>query len=410
MKKQKQIAVAILSFLFVSFPTSALGIGYGGIGGEPAYPDPSIPKSDSIFLFTLHSGENEDGGLRVINNTDEEKRIHISSVDAETATGGAFSCQSESASKEEVGKWIALESDAISLPPFSNVIVPFRVLLPENVSPGSHEGCLVLEDSDQIPEEHGGIRLRFRTGIRVSITVPGNIYEKIISAGLSVAFRQKEDGETKILLQPKVKNMGNISLEAEAKVSARPLFSWKEPKIQSALFPISKGETVDWNFEMPSPFWGGVYRAESSFEYTKNQYSEASIEKDDKAEAKYSTSLQTNMFSENTTKSSLSTSENVRIPGETVWFFVTPSPVAMAIEVSLLSFLFLLGFLRWISYWRKKWILFSWIPHIVQKGETLYALAEQHDVAWKIVAKANKLHAPYHFQGGEKILLPPEEQ
>lgn len=393
----------------VSFlPTSAFAIGYGGIGGEPAYPDASVPKSDSIFPFVLHAGENADSGIRVMNNTDEEKRIILSAVDSETATGGAFSCKAKDSEKEEVGTWIALESNTVSLPPFSNVIVPFRISLPVDVSPGSHEGCLVLEDADQVPEEQGGILLRFRTGIRVSVTVPGDIHEEIRPAGLSVSFRQKGEEETKILLQPKVQNVGNVSLETTVEVSTQSFFSWWNPIVQSALFSVSKGEIADWNFEIPSPFWGGIYRTESTFEYETNQYFQGLEE----AKPMYTTSLQSNLFLEKEEEKqySISSLGTVRIPGERVWFFVAPSPVAMAIEVSFLSFLLFLAFFQWISHWRKKWIRSCWIPYTIQKGETLPILADRYDVAWKIVAKANKIQAPYHLRPGEKILLPPEEQ
>ncbi len=102
--------------------------------------------------------------------------------------------------------------------------------------------------------------------------------------------------------------------------------------------------------------------------------------------------------------------QKVRLEGPSVWFFSTPKPAALAIEIIVLLLLGFSGFLFWLSRKRKKWIKENWVEYEVKSGEDINSLAERFDVSWKLLAKVNKLQPPYGFKIGEKIKTPPVEK
>jgi LysM repeat protein len=44
--------------------------------------------------------------------------------------------------------------------------------------------------------------------------------------------------------------------------------------------------------------------------------------------------------------------------------------------------------------------------HVVQEGETLAAIGRKYEVAWKAIARANKLADPNRLAPGQRILIP----
>ena len=220
--------------------------------------------------------------------------------------------------------------------------------------------------------------LSFRTGLRVAITIPGELVRKIEIVG----FKMKPQKDGNFLLQPKVKNLGNVSIDADVKVVTRYFFGLTYIE-HGGKFPILRGEISDWNFELKKPFWGGWYRSNFVVEYGDD--------------------LKTKIGKE-------TGKQKIRLKGPSVWFFSTPKPAALVIEIIVLLLFGFSGFLFWLSRRRKKWIKENWIEYVVKSGEDINSLAKSFNVSWKLLAKVNKLQPPYALESGVKIKVPPVEK
>jgi len=105
------------------------------------------------------------------------------------------------------------------------------------------------------------MNLSVRTGIRVAITLPGDLERKLEIAGFTV-----EKSATGFILHPKVKNTGNVSIDAEANVITRYFFGPILIK-HGGQYPILRDDTSDWSFELKKPFWGGLFRSQFVVSY-----------------------------------------------------------------------------------------------------------------------------------------------
>lgn len=370
------VGTAVLAvILFASFASNALAIEYGGFGGRPAYPRSDNPRTESIFIHTLDPGTTQKEGVLVVNNSAAQKTILVYAVDSTPSTGGAFACEQLSQTKDDVGAWITLARSEVALEPGTNELVPFTIAVPKNASVGEHNGCIIIQEKLAKPDNKSGVGLSFRTGLRVVITIPGTLERKLEIIGFVVT--PKDDGG--FLLQPKVKNLGNVSIDADAQVVTRYFFGLTHIT-HGGQYPILRGDTSDWNFELKKPFWGGWYYSNFVVEYDTN--SEAGVG------VKSGKAL-------------------TRLEGSSVWFWSSPTTAALAIEIIVLLALAFGGFLFWLSQKRKRWIKENWVSYEIKSGEDIKSLAERFDVSWKLIAKTNKLQPPYALKTGEKIKVPP---
>jgi len=74
-----------------------------------------------------------------------------------------------------------------------------------------------------------------------------------------------------------VKNNGNVSIDAHVSVITR--YFWGLTHfIHRGDYPILRGETSDWNFELKRPFLGGLYRSQFSLEYDEDSAATVGLE------------------------------------------------------------------------------------------------------------------------------------
>lgn len=375
---RKRVAcLALFASLFLIVALPALAIEYGGFGCRPAYPRADNPRTESIFIHIMEPEDVQQEGVLVVNNTAEQKTILVYSVDSTPSTGGAFACEQLAETKKDVGAWIAINKSEVTLDPGTKEIVPFTITVPKNASVGEHNGCIITQEKLKKVEGKSGVQLSFRTGLRVAITIPGELMRELQIAGFSVT--PKKDGN--LILQPKVKNLGNVSIDADAKVATEYFFG-AALSANGGNYPILRGDTSDWNFELKKPFWGGWYKSSFTVSYDKNPEASVGVQ---------------------------SGKELTTLQGPTVWFFSFPTAGGLAIEIVCFLLIATCLLLLWLAKKQKNWIKHSWVEYEISMGEDIKTLAERSNVSWKIVAKANKLQPPYALKPGEKIKIPPLE-
>lgn len=296
-------------------------------------------------------------------------------ADSTPSTGGAFACKQFTEEKKDVGSWITLSKSEVTLNPNTTELVPFTIKVPQNVSVGEHNGCVLIQEKKDTSSNQAGVSLSVRTGIRVAVTIPGDIIKKLEIDGFSVVHNARS-----IVLHPRVKNTGNVSIDANIQITTRNILglTLKNDKGQ---YPVLRNEVADWNFEMPTPFWGGFYKSEFTVSYDPRPEATVGVQ-DDNALTK------------------ISSASN--------WFFVFPTWAGLISEVSILLALGFLLFLRYVSVKRKRWIQAHWEMYSVKSGDDINKLAQKFDVSWKLLAKVNGLKPPYALKKDQKIKVPPQ--
>lgn len=378
---KKILLSTLLAFVISLIPVAAMAVEYGGVGGRPANPREDNARSSSIFIYELEPGESYKDGVEVFNSTEQDRTIELAAVDSVLASDGAFSCAQNAESKVDVGKWIELESESVTIAAGESEVVNFTVTVPKDASVGEHSGCVTIQDTQkQASPEQGGVVLTFRSAIRVAVTIPGEIVKAVTVS--NVSLQPNSEDANLYTIQPAVVNTGNVSLDTTLSVRLVSLFGTTIDS-KDATYPVLPTSTAKWNFDVNKPFWGGLYRADVTATYNGNTADSLGEESEG---AKVSSS-----------KSSS-------------YVFVNPSPVALAIEIGLLLVIIVLAALLVRKLRHRGHVQRHWGHYTVQDGDSLQKISKHYGVSWKKLATANKVRAPYHLEPGSKLKVPPKKQ
>lgn len=380
--------IFFLTFLFVLvFPNNLFAASFGV---KPAYPRADNPRTDSIFVQTIKPGESVEEGVKVVNSTNEPKNLLLYSRDSLRSSGGGFACTQISEEPTNVGNWIkfnieGLEEDIetvkvgqtfgtieLVIPAGTEILIPFTINVPEKASVGEHNGCILIQEIKDKTDQTG-VSLSLRSGLRVAISVPGEVIRKLEFFDFKIEKKNKS-----IYLKPSVKNTGNVSIDANVEVKVRYFFGLLHEKFGGE-FPVLRDEIYDFSFELKKPFWGGLYSATTTFEYDESSTAGIGVKSGEKL---------------------------AKINSDTIWFVSAPTLLGLVIEIFIfLVLLFIFAIWR-LGQKKKKWIK-KWVPYIVQKDDTLQKISKQSKVHWEIIVEVNKIKPPYTLEEGDEIKLPP---
>jgi LysM repeat protein len=363
MKKLKT-ALPIGIFLLTLFVSPLLAIEYGGIGGRPAYPDPDNERTESIFIFETAPGETEEDGVTVVNSTDEEKTILVYATDTTPSSGGGFACKQYSEEVVAEGTWFELEKNELTLEPGTNEIVPFTLTVPEGVDVGEHDACIVIQEKPS-GESEAGVNLSLRAAMRAMILIPGDVVKKLNLESLTY-FQTEND---KNLLKLVLINSGNVSIDADIKITTTPIWGGKPFAVNEGIYTILHNNTQELNFEIDKNPWGGIYRVVAEITYEGEDGTETL--------------------------------------GEEFVFFIPPTKYAIGVYAEVLILIILVIYLLTIVKRKKnKPEKGETEKYTVQKGDTWKSLSKERDIKVKELVKLNKRKDTDAIIAGEEITVP----
>lgn len=144
------------------------------------------------FIYNLQPGEQVRDRVQVKNTGTASGSVRLYPVDALTAQTSGMAFHAHGDPRRDVGAWIELLSESLTLRPGESMDVPFSLHVPEHVRPGQHYGGIIAEplyqQSIQAAEPgHNsfGVQLRSLLILGVSVTLPGKTIEQLQASGVN---------------------------------------------------------------------------------------------------------------------------------------------------------------------------------------------------------------------------------
>lgn len=369
-----------LLFLFGrASDVSALAVGDRGI--MPAHPDPNVKYSDSWFIYTINPGETKEDAATIANNSDETLTFMLNAVDAETTSDGAFAPLDNNAPKVDVGSWVKMSQNTVTVPAHKEVEVPFTVTVPkDNTDVGEHFGAIVMQEvKEKTPHNQGvGIGIVTRVGVRMYVTVPGEIRKGLDFTQANYKFYSRLTHQKEIIwwdrvleylgFKPAIQyslvlhNSGNVRVEPFGVLKTKNIFGRTiktYDRISFGMVMPGKNLTIPVNWADP-PFIG-----------------------------KFRTTIDV-------------TYEGGGPLTKTIDVWIIPYRLLILIGLIIaLAIIFRLLFQLVVVKEQSKMR-----THTVVEGDTIDSIASQYRVSWKYLARVNKLKAPYKLELGQSIMIP----
>jgi hypothetical protein len=227
-----QLSFGSVSYAASAGPSSATGSKTNVVTFGTQTSGPTKPDGRGYYDYGAGAGGTIPDQIAVINYSSKEISLLIRPTDALNTPQGGFAALPITERSTGVGTWIALPKNdlSVTLPPRTDVIIPFRVEVPKSATPGDHVGVLTATLVSSIISKSGErVALDQTVGTRVFIRVSGPLHPAFAVENLKVKYRGTLNpiGKGKVVLTYAVKNIGNVALGGKQTVSVSGMFGSK---------------------------------------------------------------------------------------------------------------------------------------------------------------------------------------
>ncbi|MFF3213487.1 WxL protein peptidoglycan domain-containing protein [Streptomyces sp. NPDC002886] len=194
-------------------------------GVQPA--GPKGPDARAHFSYGVTGGATTRDQIAVWNYGEQPLTLAVYASDAVNTLDGGFDLLPAGQAPKDAGSWIKLEKAKVTVPPKGNVIVPFTVTVPRDVTPGDHTGGIVASLAAGATDAQGNkVKLDQRVGARVYVRAAGTLTPRLevqqVSASYEGSANPFSTGSATVTYT--LRNTGNVRLGARQAVRVNGLF------------------------------------------------------------------------------------------------------------------------------------------------------------------------------------------
>lgn len=226
------LVAGLVALALFALPTSAVADDSGSGSGSK---DPKSAATVGIRTATAQGGDDRGvfdyevlprGVVRdwvaVSNFRYQPITVRLFAKDATTSPDSAFDVQASADAPKDIGGWISLKKNKLTIPPRTEIVVPFQLGVPYNAEPGDHAGAIVVSLLAKEPKPSGGtIVVDHRVGMRVHLRVPGDLKPALEVEKLKVSWNGAGSalgrGDATVTYQ--VRNTGNLRLDVSGNLA-----------------------------------------------------------------------------------------------------------------------------------------------------------------------------------------------
>lgn len=188
-------------------------------GVAPADVDGDVRTS---FRVAADPGARVEDELTVFNRSAQDVTFDLLASDGFIGDDGAFDVLQSGVASIDVGTWIEIQA-TVDVPAHSEVAIPFAIEIPQNAAPGDHPGGIVAS----VSQSGGGqVGLNTRVGARVHLRVSGDFTPTLLVSDLRVdpeiSWNPFAPGDTTLTYT--IRNDGNLRLGSVQIIGMNGLF------------------------------------------------------------------------------------------------------------------------------------------------------------------------------------------
>lgn len=187
----------------------------------PSYNDPKQGGSRTNLSYEVPAGTNFGDQVTLFNLGNAELTFRIYSTDAYNTGDGLFELLRGDQKPTDIGSWVALPKDEITVPPGMQVTIPVTIRVPVTAAPGDHAGGILAASATQGSSPDGTtVTLDRRTGVRMYVRVAGPLAPKLTVEKLKTSYRRSLNpfsGKAEVTYR--IENRGNVRTAGQQSVS-----------------------------------------------------------------------------------------------------------------------------------------------------------------------------------------------
>ena len=150
---------------------------------EPSASSPFGAFLRGYYVYDSLPATQQFDHVHVYNNGKVPSTLHLSAVDATTGQTSGTVFRSSNDPQHDVGSWITLSRQEITLTPGQGADILFTLTIPAHVRPGQHGGGIVAEYAYQEPRVVNGnavmVNIKSILALGVLVNLPGSTLERL---------------------------------------------------------------------------------------------------------------------------------------------------------------------------------------------------------------------------------------
>jgi hypothetical protein len=192
----------------------------------PAGATPGQPSTRPSLSYTLDPGATVEDSITVWNYGDTQLTFRVYATDALNTSTGAFDLLPGDQSPQDVGSWVKIPQELVTVPARTSLTMPITVSVPTDATPGDHTaGVVAASKTPGRTTEGQHVVLDRRTGTRLYVRVNGPVRPSLVVENLSSKYHaalNPLDGELEVTYT--IRNDGNVRLGARPRLEVGDLF------------------------------------------------------------------------------------------------------------------------------------------------------------------------------------------
>ena len=218
----------------------------------PTFNDSASGGNRPNLSYEVAAGAEVQDQVTLFNLSNVPLTFRLYATDAFNNKDGTFDLLPADKKPADVGTWVTLPQDSITLDPRQQATMPITVKVPVTARPGDHAGAVLASSQAEGTGPDGKIiTLDRRTGSRVYIRVAGPLTPKLTVEKLRTTYgpRLNPLGGTAVVTY-RVQNQGNVRMGGRQQVSiSGPFGLFGKQKASTDLPELLPGEGVDFRVE-----------------------------------------------------------------------------------------------------------------------------------------------------------------
>lgn len=199
------------------------------------------------LAYELGQGSVQEDSVILSNLGNEQLTFRLYATDAFNNADGQFDLLSGEQPPTDVGSWVTLAQELITVPACKQVTVPITITVPADAAPGDHAGA-VLASSESIGTgpEGAAVTLDRRTGARLYLRVSGDLFPELAVTDVDTTYDHSLNplgGSATVTYT--VENRGNVRMGGTATMTVGGPFGLGDQTIDLPDVPeLLPGESV----------------------------------------------------------------------------------------------------------------------------------------------------------------------
>lgn len=201
--------------------------------------DPNEAGNRPELSYASDQGSVIEDAVTLYNFGTVQLTFKLYATDAYNGDAGEFALPPGDQTPTDVGTWVTLAQDLITIPPGTQATIPVTIRIPADAAPGDHVGAILASSPTLGTGDTGQIlTLDRRTGTRLYVRVNGDLFPELAVTDVDTSYHHSLSplgGSAHVTFR--VENRGNIRLSGTPMITISGPFGIGERKVTLTDFP-----------------------------------------------------------------------------------------------------------------------------------------------------------------------------